>query len=509
MKHTSSAAQHSSQIRDIVIAGGGTAGWIAAALLSAQPALSIRLTVIDDESGGVGVGEASIPSLLRLLRSLRVDEFEFMRACDATWKLGIQFVDWLQPGHTCWHMFGRCGAEIDGRDFFPFWLTDPSQSYHSFSLHYAAAIAGKSPHSPQGSNPLTQQGAYAFHMDAGKFAGWLKSLALSNGVRHVLGSMLDIERDEQGHVKSLVLNNQTVISGDLFLDCSGLTASLTSRILPANWQSSSDRLLCDRAVVIRSMARSQIPPFTSSQALSAGWMWSIPLRNQTGSGYVYSSQFVNDETALDEVIAAVGRWRNPDVEPRLLQFSTGRRRRFWHHNVISAGLAAGFVEPLESSGLHLIQTAVEELLRYLPDGTCGESVQQAYNRTMARIFDEVLDFVQLHYLLSRRNEAFWQAARSTVISAGLQHRLQLYRETGMLDELHPAAFPDTSYYFLLAGMQQLPDRCSLLAANADQQTLREIRAEMLNQNQNMLRELPLHEEMLQRVHGTASKRMTP
>ncbi|MDG1896551.1 MAG: tryptophan 7-halogenase [Fuerstiella sp.] len=494
----------------IVIVGGGTAGWMTAALLShSLTTQECVITVVDDGAGGIGVGEATIPSIVQLVRTLGGDEAEFMRACDATWKLGIQFCNWKNEGHTTWHPFGQCGAVLDERDLFSYWLADQQRPYHSYSVNWAAALAGKSPHARNSLSPISATGSYAFHLNAAQLVEWLKKRALANGTLVVHQRVERVEANGEGQVASVRLRDGHQVSGDLFVDCSGFDGVLMRTCAQQKWVDSDAQLLCDKAVTLRLPATNVKPPFTTATALSAGWAWEIPLMTRRGVGYVYSSQFVSDEDAVEELKVNVGASENTvEIEPQFLTMQVGRHAQAWIGNVVAIGLSAGFVEPLESSGLHLIQTAIERLLQYLPTPNTTEKAQDAlrtqYNAEAAKQYDEVRDFVQLHYLVSERDEPFWKAARETLQSAALQHRLRLYKEIGMLDVLQSSAFPDASYYYLLAGNGWLPKRPAALSLSVEREQLQIVLQAILDQNQSALRQLPLHEEMLQHVHATGA-----
>lgn len=497
---------------DIVIVGGGSAGWMTAAMLSHQlrPERA-TITVVDDDRGGIGVGEATIPSIIRLLNTLNADETEFMQSCNATWKLGIQFCDWVRKGHTNWHPFGVCGAKLDGRDLFPYWLATrenesmpgppgSSRPYHSYSLHWAASLAGKCPHSTSGESPISATSSYAFHLDAGLFSEWLKKKAIEAGVRHVISKMRAIELDSAGNVAAVVTQQNQNVRGDLFIDCTGFQAALLQQASLSQWISWKDQLLCDRAVVMRQGSNSIVPPYTTATALSSGWVWDISLAHQRGIGYVYSSSFQSDEEALKEMTNRAGVAEDQHDEARVLNMNIGRQQHSWQKNVVAIGLSAGFVEPLESSGLHLVQIGIERLIESLTPDSIQPSLRTNYNDCMARVFDEVRDFIVLHYLLNQRSEPFWRAARNVPVGSELQHRLKLYDNTGLLPNLRPEAFPDASYYHLLAGCGRLPQGVPLFAANADMASLDVAKKAILEQNKQMLRRMPLHEEGLKQIH---------
>ncbi len=505
--HTLSSPMH------IVIAGGGASGWMAAAMLAkCLPSAQYRITLIEPPGArGLGVGEATIPTIVNLLRRLQASEFEMMQQCDATYKLGIQFVDWVQPEHENWHPFGVCGARIDGRDLFHFWnaqrqQTESRRPYHSYSVHWAASITGKGPHCRNSVSPISQTQSYAFHMNAEALAGWLRQRALrSSHVHELTGSVSDVQLDQQGDVSAVVLNTGHQINGDFFIDCTGFHSRLMAQALQDPFESWNRYLLCDRAVAFRIPARRTVPPYTTSRAMPAGWTWHIPLATSTGVGYVYSSQFITDDEALRQLRTAFRVPEEENIQPKFLKMRVGRQQHFWKNNVLAIGLAGGFLEPLESTGLHLTQVGIELFLELFPQGTHWSPLRDQYNRRMVSLYDEVRDFVQLHYWLSQRqHEPFWQAARETPLSGSLKRRLEIYDDCGMLDQLQPEAFSETSYYHLLTGCGRLPRRVSTLAMSTNSDQVAEIMQAIRQQNDAVLRELPLHEAILDHIHLTTS-----
>lgn len=492
--------------QQLVIVGGGAAGWMSAALLGCQVNLKkCEITVVAEDDTGIGVGEATIPSIVSMLKTLGADEAEFMQACDATWKLGIQFSDWLKTEHDYWHPFGVAGAKIDGRDLFPYWLMEQKRPYQAYSLHWAAAIAGKSPHSATVQSPIAATSSYAFHLNANKLASWLQQRAVSAGVKHIHGRVASAERNETDGISSVNLTDGSQVAADFFIDCSGFESVLLRQTLQDEWISSGEQLLCDRAVAVRMPGKAIVPSHTRSLGLSAGWSWEIPLQSQRGLGYVYSSQHISDEDAWQELQQVHKIGDNAVGEPKFLKMNVGRQTHFWKNNVLAVGLSAGFVEPLESSGLHLVQTGIERFLELFSLDGNAPAIHAVYNAEMTGVFDEVRDFVQLHYHLSQREEPFWQAARELPISAELSHRLRLYNESGTLDMLRPDAFPESSYYFLLTGNERLPKRPPALSLSVDAKRLKFVMQAIQDQNQNALRDLPLHEETLKQVHATLAK----
>lgn len=494
----------------IVIVGGGATGWMAAALLGrCFSSLGVKITVIEPPGKhGIGVGEATIPSILRLLDNLGVEEKDFMLACDATYKLGIQFSDWLQLDRDYWHPFGICGARIDGKDLFHYWFTERSQKrvlrpYHSYSLHWGACLASKSPHLFGGLSPISHTKSYAFHMDAVRLADWLQAYATQRyGVEHLSDTVDGFSPNGRGGIAQLRLVSGRNIPAEMFLDCSGFQSQLIQQFMGVEFIDWSGELLCDRAVAIRTTASRSPAPYTRATAIESGWYWTIPLCSRTGLGYVYSSNHVDDELALAQLrsSAASGDCAQEGNEPLFLKLRVGRLKEFWKGNVIALGLASGFIEPLESTGIHLTQVAIETLLEFLPDRLSNDTIKKVYNHRMASLYDEVKDFVQLHYWLSKREEAFWRDAREAPLSSALVERLELYEDCGWIDGLRSDGFQETSYYHILSGSGRLPRRPSALSLATDPNRTQEVLQQILQQNESMLAQLPLHREMLDWVH---------
>ncbi|MFO0977315.1 MAG: tryptophan halogenase family protein [Planctomycetaceae bacterium] len=495
------AQSESDGIRHIAIAGGGTSGWMTAAMLARTiPRDLCRITVIEPPGPrGIGVGEASIPSLVSLLKRFQADEAGMMRTCEGTYKLAIRFLDWIDAGSDHWHPFGVCGARIDGRDLFPWWIAQKQRGhtvlpYHEYSLHYHACLHGRGPHFSHGASPITETQSYAFHFNAEALAGWLRQVALEAGVREVHGAVESAVRNDSGDVTMARVTQGQTVSADFFIDCSGFRSILMHETLQDEFQSWNQNLLCDRAVAWKIPGGSRIPPFTVSKALQAGWMWQIPLTEHTGLGYVYSSQFISEETAWQQFQQAVPELDLSKATPRFLKMRVGRQTSFWKHNVLAVGLSAGFLEPLESTGIHLSQVGIELFLQLFSLHGSISAGRDYYNSAMAKLYDDVRDFVQMHYWLSQREDTpFWVAARNARLSATLTQRLQLYDETGMFDVLQREAFPDTSYYHILAGSRRLPKQAPLFAMAASAEMIQHVLNSIAAQNQNALTQLAPHE----------------
>jgi tryptophan 7-halogenase len=504
-------------IANIVVVGGGSAGWMAAAMLAKCLPKTCRVSVIQPPGQrGIGVGEATIPSILRLLEFFEVDEPTWMRRCQATYKLGIHFVDWNRQGGNYWHPFGVCGARIDQADLFHDWWVQANRfqlkrPYTTYSLHWSAAMAGKSPHSFSGPSPITQTRSYAFHLSATGFADWLHDEAIEAGVIEIEGTLRDVTLSQAETIgcetiDSITLDSGIRVAGDFFIDCTGFESRLMNGALQDPFVDWSDRLLCDSAVAVR-LPRGEItPPYTEATALSAGWCWNIPLADSVGCGYVYSSTHQSRDEAWSELAGFTGLIDDETAQPRHLRMRVGRQQSFWRGNVLALGLAAGFMEPLESTGLHLTQVGIEWFLDHFPSIATGSKHADVYNRLMTGLYDEASDFVHLHYLLSKRSDtAFWRAARNTPVSLSLQERLAMYDESGRLGPLMADAFPETSHYHLLTGNDRLPQNVSMMSLAKDPERIKQVLQQIDQQNQMAMRSLPFHEEHLDWVHPVTSE----
>lgn len=500
-----------SPIKNILIVGGGTAGWVAATFLNRfiDPQLC-RITLVESASiGTIGVGEATVPPLVGFLRAMGIDEAAFMKASNATYKLGIKFIDWQRGAGAVWHPFGVVGAsQVGGLPLFHHWLRErldgrETESYISYSLQALLGDRSRGPH-PLDGNPLAhsaimQQGAYAYHLDARAFAGFLRDLAVGRGVRHIVDEVGQVALDPRGFISHVDTAAYGPLQADLFIDCTGFAAKLIEGSLGDGFISWGDQLLCDSAAVLPLPHDGDFHPYTRSTALSAGWCWRIPLRHRVGSGYVYSSRFLDREQAAAELKAHTGQ---PDGEPLHLAMKVGRRKNFWVRNCIAIGLSAGFLEPLESTGIYLAQKSIEMLLDYFPDTGFDPLLIDRYNRRVAREYDEARDFIVLHYLLnSREDSEFWRAARDLPPPDSLAQTLELYDRTGLVEWQDHGLFGDTAFYSIASGFGRLPRTPHAMSRQMPKeavwQTLQKIRAA----NLELARALPDHGELMRRLHS--------
>ena len=407
----------SARIRSIVIVGGGTAGWMAAAALSYNLGRGVAITLIEsDDIGTIGVGEATIPPLIEFNQRLGINENEFVAATQATFKLGIEFADWGRIGERYFHPFSPYGRELHGIPFHQLYLRARAeglaQPIEAFTIGAAAAAANRFGRPGANARPELRALGYAFHFDAGLYARFLRRRAEDGGVRRIEGRVVDVKlAPETGYVDRLTLADGRSLEGDLFVDCSGFRGLLIEEALATGYIDWREHLPCDRAVTAPSAPLDPLPAFTRSTARAIGWQWRIPLQHRTGNGLVYSSAFATDDAAERELLAGI---EEPTLAPpRRLSFVTGRRKSAWSRNVVSLGLASGFVEPLESTSIHLIQQGIAHLLALFPDLGFDPVERDAYNAKMAAQFEDVRDFIILHYHATARNDsAFWHHCRT-------------------------------------------------------------------------------------------------
>jgi tryptophan 7-halogenase len=446
-------------IRRVVIVGGGTAGWMAAAaiarVLGEIPGLSVEL-VESEAIGTVGVGEATIPQIVLFNKMLGIDEAEFLRETRATYKLGIEFVDWLWPGHRYVHPFGFYGLDMKGIEFHHFWLKGRALGddtpLDAYSLAVVAGLQGRfaHPRPDQPGSPLSKLG-YAFQFDAGLYARFLRRLAEANGARRTEGRIVAVERDgESGHVAAVVLESGARVEGDLFLDCSGFRGLLIEETLGAGFEDWRHWLPCDRAVAVPCANGGDRQPLTRSTARAAGWQWRIPLQHRIGNGYVYASQHLSDDEAAATLLANLD--GAPLGDPRPLRFTAGHRRRAWVGNTVALGLAGGFLEPLESTSIHLVQSAIARLLTYWPTRRFDQREIDRFNAAHVADYRDIRDFLVLHYKATeRRDSPFWDYCRTLEPPPGLADKLAIFAANGRVFREGDELFTETSWLSVMVG----------------------------------------------------------
>ena len=424
-------------IKSVLVVGGGTAGWMAAAALNSAlgPHCKVRL-VESDDIGIVGVGEATVPTIRDFNALIRLNEPEFMRETRSTLKLGIEFVNWGKKGHGYFHPFGTFGPGATLADFPQSWLTLKARGLQGeltdWSICAQAARRGRaSVRDPDPRSPYNGLHT-AFHFDAGLYAFYLRKLCEARGVERIEGKIVEVQqRPDDGFVSGVKLADERVLKANLFIDCTGFRAVLIEGALKAGWTDWSHWLPMNRAVAMPCENVQPITPYTRATASEAGWRWRIPLQHRTGNGHVYCAEFMDDDTAVDQLVAGLD--GAPMADPRLIKFQTGRRKAFWSKNVVALGLSSGFIEPLESTAIHLIHAGIAKMLQHFPDRDFSPVNIEAYNRRMAWEVEQVRDFVILHYHASERDDSeFWRAMQAVVVPETLTHRIDIFRDRGLL-----------------------------------------------------------------------------
>jgi tryptophan 7-halogenase len=451
-----------SRITKIVIVGGGTAGWMTAAALAQAVDLhrcSIAL-VESDDIGIIGVGEATIPTIHWFNQLIGLDEKEFMRETQATFKLGIEFVDWAKPDSTYFHPFGRYGFPADGVSFQHRWFkarqNGLEDNFEEYSLNTVAARHGKFefPATDQ-RTPLATLG-YAYHFDASLYARYLRRRCELKGVRRHEGRVLRVDQHpESGFITALHTHRSEVIAGDLFVDCSGLRGLLIEGVLGAGYEDWSGWLPCDRAVAVPSARVKPPVPYTRSTAREAGWQWRIPLQHRTGNGYVFSGGHVSDDEAAAVLLANLD---GPALaEPRFIPFRTGRRRKAWDKNVVAIGLSSGFLEPLESTSIHLIQSGIAKLLALFPTRACDPYTVEQYNRIVVQEIEGIRDFLVLHYhSTTGKTGPLWAYCRGMQLPESLVYKEEHFTRSGRVVLSSDELFKDASWFAVLTGQGHRP-----------------------------------------------------
>jgi tryptophan halogenase len=489
-------------LQKIVILGGGTAGWMCAAAMSRITRRGLLdVTLVESEQiGTVGVGEATIPPIMDFNRLLEINEAEFLAQTQGSFKLGIQFRNWGRLGDKYFHPFGAYGYAFDGVAFHQIWQMrrnagDP-RPLEVFSLACMAADAGKFMITGANHRPDLPPMNYAYHFDAARYARFLRTYAEARGVIRKEGTVSNVEVDpESGSVASIQLQDGSRLSADLFVDCSGFRGVLIEQTMQTGYEDWGHWLPCDRAVALPSKKTGPVTPYTISTAHSAGWQWRIPLQHRTGNGHVYCSSFISDDHALDtlksnldgEVIA----------EPNFLKFRTGRRRKFWNKNVVALGLAGGFMEPLESTSIHLIQTAISKLVSLLSTGDLSPYQAEAFNRLTNKEFERIRDFLILHYNATTRTDSdFWNYCRTMQIPDSLSEKIELYRSNGQVFREDDELFTSTSWVAVLKGQGIEPRFVNPMASTFPEQELTYEVGEIERSIRYMTDRMPTHEDFI-------------
>ena len=448
-------------MRKILIVGGGSSGWMTAALFGKLFQGLYDVELVESEAiGTVGVGEATIPAIKKFNELLALDEAEFMQRTQATFKLGIEFVDWTRKGHRYIHGFGVIGQDWEWLRCHHYWLRanqkGRARDFADYSINTAAALQNKfmQPRADMADSPIGHI-AYAFHFDASLYARYLRAFAEQHGVRRTEGKIVDVEVRESGDIASVTLEGDRRIEADFFIDCSGFRALLIEQTLKTGYEDWTHWLPCDRAMAVPCARTEPLVPLTRSTAREAGWQWRIGLQHRTGNGLVYSSRYIDDDSAEKLLLS------NLDGEqlanPNKLRFTTGKRRKMWNRNCVAIGLAAGFLEPLESTSLHLVQSAAVRLVRLFPDGELDQANIDEFNRQSDFEWERIRDFIILHYWATERDDSdFWRYCRAMDLPDTLQRKIDLWRSNGRIFREDEELFSEESWIQVFIGQGIIP-----------------------------------------------------
>lgn len=497
-------------IRSVLIVGGGTAGWMTAAALAHKlvgTGIAIRL-VESAEIGTVGVGESTVSHIRAYNHALGFDEAEFMAATNATFKLAIEFRDWGRIGDAYMHPFGPFGSPIAGVPFIQSWSrlrrAGLAGNLDAWSLPIAAARAGRFAHPDADPAVLASTYSYAYQFDAGLYAGFLRAFAEARGVVRSEGKVVAVALAEPtGHVREIRLENGETIGADLFIDCSGFRGLLIEGALKAGYESWSHWLPCDRAWAVPCNNVGPIGPYTRATAKEAGWMWRIPLQHRAGNGHVFSSGFIGDDKALSDLLGQLD--APPLAEPRQLRFVPGKRRQQWTGNTVAIGLSAGFLEPLESTSIHMIQVAIETLLDLFPTADWKASDAAEFNRRMSLEYDRVRDFIILHYCASERDDSeMWRHVRHMALPDSLVEKMELFRARGVVVSYRHGMFLEPSWHAVYAGQNIVPEHSDPLIEAADLHDLERAAGVIADEIRAVVSAMPSHASALDRKPAKAA-----
>ena len=489
-------------LRRIVIVGGGSAGWMTAAALASATRGNCPIELIESDAIGiVGVGEATIPPIKLFNQQLGIDENAFVAATGGTFKLGIEFVDWVRAGQRYFHPFGRFGADFDQVPLHQYWLSERERGSNvpleEHSMAWVAARAGRFDRPQRDPRLVLSSFDYAYHLDASLYGRYLRRYSEQRGVTRSEGKIVEVKlRTDDGFIEAVVLESGRRIEGDLFVDCSGFRGLLIAGALGVGYDDWRQWLPCDRAVTVGCAAQREYSPYTRVTARAAGWQWRIPLQHRTGNGHVYSSQYMCDEDALSLLLANLD--GEPLGEPRRLGFIPGVRRQFWQRNCVAIGLAAGFLEPLESTAIHLVQSGIMRLLALFPDRTFDPLLAREYNRITRTEYERIRDFIILHYHAQQRDEPLWRYTRAMAIPETLQYKVDHFRSSGRLVAEPLELFQNPNWLAILIGQEIWPEHYDPLVDLRTDIDAARLLAGLRRSLEEAARALPAHREYIER-----------
>lgn len=485
-------------VKKLVIAGGGTAGWLAAAALSKKFGELLDITIVESEEiGTVGVGEATIPPMRVFHKLLGIDEQEFMRATNATFKLGILFENWGRDGDKYIHSFGKTGKETWLGDFHHFWLYSQKLGmtefeFGDFCLELKASLANKFFTGPNADIN------FAYHLDASRYAKFLRAMSEKNGAKRIEGKIVEVKQDhDSGFITALTLASGETIEGDFFIDCSGFRGLLIEQTLRTGYEEWSQWLPCDTAQAVQTESVGPVVPYTLASAHHAGWRWRIPLQHRVGNGVVYCSNFMSDEEARTTLLNKVT--GKTLIEPRVIKYRTGRRRKTWNKNCVALGLASGFIEPLESTSIHLFMMGITRLMRLFPFSGVNEYLINEFNREATEEIESIRDFIVLHYKATERDDTpFWRYCKNMEVPDTLAARMELFKTAGHAYQGPGELFRVDSWTQVMLGQRIKPEHYHHIAHLMTKEELQAFFTKMKAAINHQVEQLPTHEEFIQR-----------
>ncbi|WOH36318.1 tryptophan halogenase family protein [Thalassotalea fonticola] len=501
---------NTANVKNVVIVGGGSAGWITASLLTRVLGKVLNITLVESEQiGTVGVGEATIPPIINFNNALGLSEQEFLKATKGTIKLGIEFENWKQQGDSYMHAFGGIGKDFPFCDFYHYWLKYQKicqennikpADFWDFSLNYQSAKSNKFAKIRNIEGTTLPGLTYAYHFDANLYAQLLRKYSEGQGVKRIEGKINQVHLNQgNGFVESVELEDGNKIAGDLFIDCTGQAALLIEKTLNTGYVDWSHWLPCDKAIAVPCENVAPISPYTRSIAHDAGWQWRIPLQHRIGNGIVYSSKHMTDKQAKELLLANID--GKPLAEPKVIPFRTGRRLKQWNKNVVSIGLSSGFLEPLESTSIHLIQSAATRLIKTFPHQGIDDVTVDEFNRQSVTEIERIRDFIILHYKINQRDDSpFWQQCQRMDIPQTLQRKLDLYKKTGQLFREQDDLFTEIAWQQVLIGQGMLPEDHHAVADQLSEEQLIDLMKNLKILMNNTVEKMPSHDEFLQQFN---------
>lgn len=488
-------------IKKFVIVGGGTAGWLAAATIgNTFKGSSVEVELVESEDVGIiGVGEATIPPLLMVLEGLGIDLIDFIKSTQASFKLGIKFENWQQLNQSYFHPFGTLGKGIEGRDFFQCWLKTQAQGDNTpLMAHSPESVLSEQgkfflPHKSLNTPLASTQ--YALHLDAVLVGKYLRKFAEKAGVKRTVGHVSDVIKNSEGFIDHLLLKDGQQVSGEFFIDCTGFKGLLIEGALKTGYDDWSNYLPCNRAVTVQTKNVTASTPYTISRAQEAGWTWRIPLQHRTGNGYVFCDKYCTDEQAIETLLATID--GTPLTTPKVIPFVTGKRKKAWDKNCLALGLAQGFVEPLESTAIHLVSKTLALFFRMFPNANYNETLVDEFNRRVTADYEEIRDFLVLHYCTTQRDDSeFWRWCQNMDIPPSLQGKIDFFKASGGLIPGTEELFQPTSWYAVFDGMGVKPMNYNPTVDVLNYQKLKESMDSDIQAIINIAKQQPSHDEFL-------------